>query len=123
MTDSSESPKEHRLAPRAAAHPLIRYRPPGEPGATWLVSPLRDLSSGGARFLSEHAFAVGDTFEVQLLLPAAAQPIWVRARVAWAKPGATKMVELGVTFDAGDTANQRLIDEAVARKFSGPRGG
>lgn len=123
MPASSEPPEEHRLAPRAAAHPLVRYRPPGEPGATWLVSPLRDLSSGGARFLSEHAFAVGDAFELQLLLPVAAQPIWVRARVAWAKPGAMKMVDLGVTFDAGDAANQRLIDEAVARKLSGPRGG
>jgi hypothetical protein len=123
MASSAEPPEEHRLAPRAAAHPLVRYRPPGEPGATWLVSPLRDLSSGGARFLSEHPFAVGDTFEMQLLLPVAAQPIWVRARVAWAKLGVMKMVELGVTFDAGDAANQRLIDEAVARKLPDPRGG
>ena len=123
MAGSADPPEEHRRSTRVAFRLLARYRPPGEPGATWLVSPLRDLSSGGARFLSEHPFAVGDTFEVQLLLPAAAQPIWVRARVAWVKPGAMKMVELGVTFDAGDAANQRLIDEAVARRLSGPRGG
>ena len=123
MASSSEPPEEHRRSTRVAFRLLARYRPPGAPGATWLVSPLRDLSSGGARVFSEYVFAVGELFKLQLLLPVAAEPVWVMARVAWVKPGVMKMVELGVTFDAGDAANQRLIDEAVARKLPNPRDG
>ena len=123
MAGSAGPSDEHRRSPRVAFRLLARYRLPGEPGATWLVSPLRDLSSGGARFFSEYAFAVGELFKLQLLLPVAAEPVWVMARVAWVRPGIMKMVELGVTFDAGDAAIQRLIDETVARKLSVPRGG
>ena len=117
MPASPEPPQEQRRSPRVARHLLVRYRPPGGRGATWLASPLRDLSSGGARFLSEHPFAIRDTFEMQLLLPAAFQPVRVMARVAWVKPAVMRMVELGVTFDAGDASIQRLIDEAVARRL------
>ncbi|MBI2105064.1 MAG: PilZ domain-containing protein [Candidatus Omnitrophica bacterium] len=117
MPDSPEPPPEQRRSPRAPYHLIVRYRPPGARGAAWLASPLRDLSSGGARFLSEHPFAAGDAFDIQLLLPAAPQPVWVMARVAWTKPAVMGMREVGVTFDAGDASIQRLIDDAVARKL------
>jgi hypothetical protein len=105
--------EEQRRRPRVAHRLLVRYRPPTEGIAEWLVSPLRDFSSGGARFLSEHPFAAGQTFELQLLLPAAQDPVTLKARVAWTKPAQMRMTELGVTFDPGDAAMQRLIDATV----------
>lgn len=107
------SQAEHRRAPRIAHPFMVRYQPPGE--RAWLISPLRDLSGGGARFLSEHAFAEGDAFEIQLVLPASAQPVPLKARVAWVKPWRAGLVEVGVTFDPGDVGIQRTIDEAVSR--------
>ena len=123
MAASPQPPQEQRRSPRAASHLLARYQRHGPTGAGWCVSPLRDLSSGGARFLSERPFAVGELFKLQLLLPNTPEPIWVMTRVAWVKPTVMGMQELGVAFDAGDAAIQRLIDEAVAHELSGPRGG
>ncbi len=108
------SEAEHRRAPRVARSLMARYRDGRSPGASWLMSPLRDLSSGGARFLSEVAFDVGSTLELQLLLPLAREPVSLKARVAWAQPARLGMVEVGVTFDPGDAAAQQSIDAAVA---------
>jgi Tfp pilus assembly protein PilZ len=82
------------------------------------VSPLRDLSSGGARFLSDYRFATGSILEIQLLLLGSTQPVSLKARVAWSKPARLKITELGVTFDPGDTAIQQRIDAAVAHFLS-----
>jgi len=102
---------------------MARYRAPAGGEAGWLASPLRDLSSGGARFLSEHAFAVGSELEMQLLLPTTKDPVRLQARVAWSKPAQLGMVELGVTFDPGDTAIQQSIDAAVSHFLGKPGGG
>ena len=110
MDDDSQ--EEQRQAPRVAHQFIARYRPvTGNTG--WLMSPLRDLSSGGARFLSEHPFLAGETVEMQLILPTSSQPVLLRARVAWAKPAKLGTVELGVAFDPEDTGVQRAIDKAV----------
>ena len=110
----ADTPREEkRRSPRVVHCLLVRYRPPAAGGAEWLVSPLRDLSSGGARFLSEHPFAAGETFELQLLLPAAQDPVMLKVRVAWARSAQMQMTELGVTFDPGDAGIQRLIDATV----------
>jgi hypothetical protein len=92
---------------------MVRYQAPGTPA--WLMSPLRDLSSGGARFLSEHPFAAGDVFEIQLVLPNTVQPVHLKARAAWVKPWRAGLVEIGVTFNPGDRGVQATIDEAVNR--------
>ncbi|OGX29396.1 MAG: hypothetical protein A3B78_01145 [Omnitrophica WOR_2 bacterium RIFCSPHIGHO2_02_FULL_67_20] len=104
---------EHRRAPRIARPFMVRYQPSGK--STWLMSPLRDLSSGGARFLSEHAFAAGAVFEIQIVLPTASQPVPLKARVAWVKPWRAGLLEVGITFDPGDALIQRTIDEAISR--------
>ena len=104
---------ENRRAPRIAHSFMLRYQPPGK--ATWLISPLRDLSSGGARFLSEHLFTVGNVFEIQLVLPTASRPVQLKTRVAWVKPWRAGLVEVGVTFDPGDTGVQGMIDDAVTK--------
>ena len=108
--------EEQRRAPRITRPFMIRYRRESE--AAWLVSPLRDLSSGGARFFSERPFEVGALLEAQLALPVSAQPIAVNVKVAWAKPAPLNMVEVGVTFDPGDTMLQQTIDAAVAHFLS-----
>ena len=106
--------EEQRKRPRISRPFLVRYRPPSQAAERWFVSPLRDLSSGGARFLSEYPFSAGNAFEMQLLLPASKQPFLLRARVTWVKPGHLGLSEIGVTFDAGDVGFQQAIDQAVA---------
>jgi Tfp pilus assembly protein PilZ len=107
------SQAEHRRTPRLAHPFMVRYQPPGR--GAWLMSPLKDLSSGGARFLSEHPFAVGEVFEIQLVLPTSSQPVPLNARVTWTKPWRAGLVEVGLTFDPGDVGVQRTIDDAVNR--------
>ena len=92
---------------------MIRYQPTGR--TNWLMSPLRDLSSGGARFLSEHVFNAGDIFEMQLMLPNSTQPVQLKARIAWIKPWRGTLMEVGVTFNPGDAGIQRVLDEAIGR--------
>ena len=104
---------EQRRAPRLHRSFMVRYQPPGK--TAWLMSPLRDLSSGGARFLSEHAFTAGDLFEMQLVLPSTPQPVPLKARVAWAKPWRGGLLEIGVTFSPGDAGIQRTVDDAINR--------
>lgn len=105
--------EEHRWVPRVNHSFMARYRVPPNNTTNWLVSPLRDLSSGGARFLSEHPFKVGEELEMALLLPASPQPIVVRARVAWTKSWRAGLVDLGVTFEVGDAAIQQQLNVAI----------
>lgn len=105
---------EHRRAPRVARSVIVRYRCPEAGQTVWLVSPLRDVSSGGARFLSEQTVAIGRTIEMQLMLPTASQPVSLLARVVRTKPAQTGLIEVGVTFSTADVAVQRAIDRAVA---------
>ena len=107
------SREEHRKAPRITHPFIVRYQPPGK--HTWLMSPLRDLSGGGARFFSEHAFTAGEAFEIQLILSTSSHPVQLKARVAWVKPWRAGLLEVGVTFDPGDVGVQRTVDAAVSR--------
>ena len=103
---------EHRRDPRIAHGFMVRYRLPRE--SSWSVSPLRDLSSSGARFLGERSFDVGSDLELQLVLPLAKEPLVVQARVARASPGPMNLVEYGVTFQAEAASIQQMIDVAVS---------
>ena len=105
---------ENRRNPRITRAFMVRYRPLTHLDFPWLVSPLKDLSSGGARFISERRLEVGDMLELQLLLPASSQPVVLKARVAWVKSASFKLVQAGVTFDCGDATIQQMIDGAVA---------
>ena len=112
---AEEDVSDQRRGPRVGQHFMARYVIPGRAPKQWLVSPLRDLSSGGARFLSEHPFASKDVLELQLVLPNAQQPVVLKARVAWIRPAPMGMHEVGVTFDPGDATIQSTIDTAVNR--------
>jgi Tfp pilus assembly protein PilZ len=116
---------DKRQAPRISHSFMVRYRIPTAGKGVWLTSTLRDLSRGGARFRTDRAFAVGSTMDIQLLLPASPQPVALEARVAWAKAAALGTIELGVTFNPGDTGIQQVLDAAVThflRKTAGPSG-
>ena len=108
------SSAEQRREPRVMHSFMVRYRATARGQTSWFVSPLRDLSSGGARFLCECLFEVGTVLDMQLLLPMSEQPVVLKARIAWAKPGPLNLTEHGVTFNPDDSRVQRVIDMAVA---------
>jgi len=108
------SDAENRRTPRIVRSFMVRYRLPTTRQAGWLVSPLRDLSSTGVRFVCEQAFSVGALLEMELLLPTAKQPVPLKAKVVWTKPVQWGMVELGATFEPVNATVQQMIDDAVA---------
>ncbi len=108
------SDAENRQSPRIVRSFMVRYRAPTTGRTGWLVSPLRDLSSSGVRFVCEKAFGVGSILEMELLLPTSKQPVPLNAKVVWTKPVQWGMVELGATFEPVDATVQQRIDEAVA---------
>lgn len=105
---------EQRREPRVSHGFMIRFRAEGA-SSGWLVSPLRDLSRGGARFFSERPFDVGTVLDAYLVLPASEAPVSLQAKIARSQPAPMGMVELGVTFQPVDAAAQDAIDAAVAR--------
>ena len=92
---------------------MVRYRNGIGLEAPWFVSPLRDLSGTGARFLSECALSAGDSVALQLILPLSQQPVCVGARVTWVKPVQFRLVEVGVEFTDQEVPAQQAIDQAV----------
>ena len=101
------STEEHRRDPRIVHGFLVRYRRPSDRG--WSVSPLRDLSSSGARFLSEQTFAVGTELDLQLVLPTTKEPLALQARVARVMPGPMDLAEYGVIFEVNAAAVQEIV--------------
>ena len=107
--------QEPRRDPRISHAFIARYRLADAPAGGWLVSPLRNLSGHGARFLCEREFPVGSMLEFQLQLGLAQPPIRLRARVAWIKQAQIlKMFELGVSFESADPDAQQGLQAAVS---------
>ena len=69
--------------------------------------------------MSERPFIVGDSLELQLLLPTAPRPIMVGAKVAWTKLAKLGLIELGVTFDPVEEGIQATIHTAVEHFLRG----
>ena len=115
-TGAGARPGDNRRTPRVERPLVVWYRAASD--VTWRSSPVNDVSSGGARFLSERAFGVGATLDLQLQLP---EPLSVRARVAWQEPSSAGMIELGVIFEAGDVETKRRLEDAVVRFLRRPK--
>ena len=120
---------ERRRFPRIAHPFFIRYRISTVRGLAWRMAPLRDLSAGGARFVAEVVFQIGQGIELQLTLPNAKQPIGLSARVVWSKPAKEPMqlIEYGVEFQVVDPAGRAGLAAALlpflsnqSRKAGGP---
>ena len=107
---------DKRQDPRFERSFWIWFRPVVTGVESWQVAPLRDLSTSGARFLSECAFDEGVVLETKLLLPVSSDPLRLAARVAWSRPvegKAWKLIEHGVTFDFTDRGLQQQVAAAV----------
>ncbi len=115
------NPNEQRRFPRVIHSFLIRYRMNTARGPVWRMTPLRDISSGGARFLCEAFFEVGKWIELQLVLPTAKEPIIVSARVVWSHPSKEilNLTEYGVAFELIDPVGRNRL-EAALRPFLPP---
>lgn len=93
---------------------MVKYQTASTGAGQWRMSPLRDLSTTGIRFVAEGAFPVGTALELQVCLPAAAQAISVSGRVVWARSaGAGGMTEHGVSFESLNAATQQQIAQVV----------
>ena len=104
---------EQRRHPRVEKSFLVRYREQGRPQSEWMMSPLKDLSLSGARFLCERRFDVGTMVDMELVLPMVREPVPVAGRVVRAKDAMAGMVDHGVAFEGVDPAHEQVIGEAV----------
>ena len=105
---------ERRDAQRATHHIIVRYHVPGAEG--WYVSPLRDLSRTGARFLFEGFVSVGDLLGLWIGPPMFTEPVKISARVVWHHTGyATRLplMECGVQFEQLESGVRRVIENDV----------
>lgn len=108
-------PEERRQHPRVEYPFMVRYQSRRTPGA-WRMAPLQNVSIGGARFVCECAFDVGEPVELQFVLPNARDPVVIASRVVWAKMTneAMQLYEYGVAFEALAPEAQRLLEPIVA---------
>ena len=106
---------EQRRHPRVERSFLVRYREQGKSQSEWMMSPLKDLSLGGARFLCGRRFEVGTMVDMELVLPVAREPVPVTGRVVRAKDAMAGLIEHGVVFEGVDSAQGQAIGEAVER--------
>ena len=105
---------ERRGAPRVDKRFMVKYRCPAAGQTEWMLSPIRDLSTKGIRFISELGFTVGNELELQLCLPTADQPVAIGATVMWAKPASTKdLTEHGVSFSEQDADAKQQVERAT----------
>ena len=84
----------------------------------------RDLSEGGAGLNCDRPLDEGEEITVGLFLvlddvETDTPPLWVKARVMWARPGEGNAHAAGVRFDV-ITEEQRGWLRSVLREISGP---
>jgi hypothetical protein len=107
---------ERRIRPRVPCQFIIQYR--STQRADWDLSPLRELGSGGARFLADGELASGEAVDIRMGLPLFSEPVRLPARVVWQKStfsGVFKVAETGIVFTQLDAHLLRTIDDAVQR--------
>lgn len=106
--------KERRRAPRVERAFMMKYRCRESGRTEWLLSPVKNLSSTGVRFISECEFAVGSELELQLHLPTAQQPVELKGVVVWQRRlGSGSLAELGVAFSNVDPPLLQRIGQAL----------
>ena len=117
------SAEERRRFPRVGHPFLVRYRATtGD--MSWRLAPLRNLSADGVCFRGEHAFQMGEEFDLELILPTVTQPIRARARIVWLKlvNQPLNLREYGAQWSAIDAESRRLIGETVTSFLRKERG-
>ena len=104
---------ERRRAMRIIRSFIVRYPSLASGPGFWLVSTLRNFSTGGARFFCERTFQVGETMIAQLILPTSREPVVLKARVVWTKPSPFGMADLGVSFEPSDAHAKQALTNAA----------
>jgi len=106
---------ERRREPRIVHSFMVRYRAAGATSPKWMLSPLKDFSASGVRFVAEPGLRPGQALELQLMLPMHREPLGVAGRVAWSEPfGDGSLVEQGVEFVGENAETRVVVVEAVA---------
>lgn len=110
---------EKRQAPRASKAFLIHYRASSSVSdkAGWSASPLRNISETGVNFLSEQRFPAGTVLEMQLLLPTAPEPLFVKGAVVHVSQPTPQLAQFGVHFIDPDVKTQEAIRRAIGRSL------
>ncbi len=104
---------ERRHEPRVAHAFMVRYRGAEPYQRAWLVSPLHDFNQLGVRFIADRPCEIGESLELQLLLPVTLQPVVTTGKVMWTRPARLGLTEVGVAFDPVQEDAQRVLAAAV----------
>ena len=95
-----EQRKEKRI--KEELRVVIELPGPAGPSDMRAINALsRDISLGGARILTNAAFAVGTSLRMNLYLSRTKQVIKVQADVRWVRSVDTELFEMGVEFRHG----------------------
>ncbi len=106
---------EQRGAPRAERSLIARYRALESEAGPWFISPLKDVSLKGARFLTECEFKPGSRLVLHVALPSSREPRVLCATVNRIRLAADALWEVGVEFEALQPEDRRCLQEAVER--------
>ena len=98
MSDPALPPEqERRQAPRVENQLLVKFRLVSD--EKWHMTPLKDMSATGIRFMAEVPCDEGAALELQLLLPTIATPLRLAGRVSRVRPASIpQLFEYGVEF-------------------------
>jgi hypothetical protein len=90
---------ERRKAPRIDRRFMVKYRCPSTGQATWMMSPIKNMSATGIRFIAEKSYPQGAVLELQLYLPTSPEPLTLEGVIVWQHGGGPyKMGENGIEF-------------------------
>lgn len=94
---STSPEQERRQFPRIESQLLVKFRFLNED--KWQMTPLKDISASGIRFMAERSCDAGAGLELQLLLPTVAAPLRLGGRVNWVRPASiAHLFDYGVEF-------------------------
>ncbi len=75
--------QEERRAQRVERLFLVRYQCPSIGEMDWEISPIRNLSGTGLRFLAESDYPIGVILDLRLQVPTVEQPLVVPPTIIW----------------------------------------
>jgi len=104
---------ERRKDTRIEKHFMVHYKPAKEEGGSWRMSPLKDISKNGARFLYEGDCAMGEQLILELHMPANPAAQRIKATVVRIQETDNRWAEIGVSFNEIDEKTQNDINAIV----------
>lgn len=105
--------EERRRSPRIDRRFMVKYRCPSRGQAQWMMSPIKNISSSGVRFIGETGYPTGVVLELLLHLPTSTEAVPVNGVVVWQRGGAMQLTEHGVQFVSASAAAKQQIQQAL----------